>query len=66
MQSETERIVGGTIESPANSNPWQVLVMFGGSLCGGTLLSANHVLTAAHCLPANLTTSKIIAGASTW
>lgn len=63
---ESDRIVGGAVESPANSNPWQVLVMWGG-LCGGTILNSRFVLTAAHCIPSNLATSStIIAGASTW
>jgi len=63
---ESDRIVGGDVENPAHSNPWQVLVMYGG-LCGGTLLNNRFVLTAAHCIPSNLnTTSTIIAGANTW
>ncbi|GJQ66612.1 hypothetical protein Trydic_g4584 [Trypoxylus dichotomus] len=48
-----ERIVGG-IEAPRNSIPYQVglLIQASGSnfFCGGSLISANFVLTAAHCL----------------
>ncbi|TMO59826.1 trypsin-like serine protease [Pseudoalteromonas aurantia] len=43
-------IVGGT-ETPAYSRPYQVaLLMNGRQGCGGTLLSREWVLTAAHCL----------------
>lgn len=42
------RIVNG---SPANPNqfPWQASVRAGGSLCGGSIISAGWILTAAHC-----------------
>lgn len=66
-QIESDRIVGGTIESPLHSNPWQVLVYYGGAICGGTLISTKFVLTASHCIPSNTSSaSTIIAGASTW
>ncbi|QTL37723.1 trypsin-like serine protease [Pseudoalteromonas viridis] len=46
----TPSVVGG-IETPAYSRPYQVaLLMNGRQGCGGTLLSENWVLTAAHCL----------------
>ncbi|MES1193029.1 MAG: serine protease [Solirubrobacterales bacterium] len=43
------RVVGG---SPATSTavPWQVLVLPDGYLCGGAILDATHVVTAAHCV----------------
>jgi trypsin len=50
------RIIGG-FEIPPHSRPFQVEVFTfananrttGGSLCGGSLISPNYVLTAAHC-----------------
>ena len=51
VDKNSNRIVGGE-ETDANEYPWQVaLVSAGGShpWCGGTLISSQHVLTAAHC-----------------
>ncbi|CAF2143492.1 unnamed protein product [Rotaria magnacalcarata] len=42
------RIVGGH-EAVPHSWPWQVLFEAGGT-CGGTLINAEYVLTAAHCI----------------
>uniref|UniRef100_A0A6I8QPJ5 pancreatic elastase n=1 Tax=Xenopus tropicalis TaxID=8364 RepID=A0A6I8QPJ5_XENTR len=49
-----ERVIGGT-EVQRNSWPWQVSLQYlsGGSwyhTCGGSLIRANRVLTAAHCV----------------
>lgn len=43
------RIVGG---SPTTINvvPWQVLLIAGGKLCGGSIISSTWILTAAHCV----------------
>ncbi len=43
-------IVGGQDADPGEY-PWQVRVMPGGSLCGGSLIDEEWVLTAAHCVP---------------
>ncbi|MGF1784824.1 serine protease [Photobacterium swingsii] len=40
------KIING-IDTPANSLPWQVSVNFG---CGGSIISGNWVVTAAHCV----------------
>lgn len=43
-------IVGGVITEP-NEFPWQVaLTRYGGTHCGGSLISATWVVTAAHCV----------------
>lgn len=45
----SNRIVGGT-DTPITQAPWQVLVHNGdNAFCGGVILDASHVLTAAHC-----------------
>jgi trypsin len=57
-------IVGGE-EADAAEWPWQVALVTGGvQFCGGTLVSAQHVLTAAHCTE-DLTASQITALAGT-
>ena len=44
------RIVGGTPAKP-HSWPWQVSINYDGThVCGGTILSQNYVVTAAHCV----------------
>merc|ERR1712038_2109972 len=50
-EEEGDRIVGGN-EVEAHSIPWQVGLMNKGAdwiFCGGTILSATKILTAAHC-----------------
>ena len=43
-------IVGGTI-APTGAWPWLVSMRYGGShTCGGSLINANWVITAAHCV----------------
>uniref|UniRef100_A0A7N5ZWE6 Peptidase S1 domain-containing protein n=1 Tax=Anabas testudineus TaxID=64144 RepID=A0A7N5ZWE6_ANATE len=49
------KIVGG-VDASAGSWPWQVSVHYQGShTCGGTLISNQWVLTAAHCIETNST-----------
>lgn len=55
-------IVGGT-EAKQGEFPYIVTVLLGGQQdCGGTLLNANTVLTAAHCTRSDLSRSQIRAG----
>lgn len=44
------RVVGGTTASATTDVPWQALVLPSGYLCGGSILDATHVVTAAHCV----------------
>ncbi|XP_026994999.1 chymotrypsinogen A-like [Tachysurus fulvidraco] len=46
------KIVGGQ-DAALGSWPWQVIVQSATTLCGGSLISQNWVLTAAHCLKMN-------------
>lgn len=55
------RIVGG-VPVPITEAPWQVAVEGDGStLCGGSLIAANWVLTAAHCI-GSATSISVYAG----
>jgi len=45
---EDGRIVGGTVVEKG-TYPWQVRLSLGGSLCGGSIISENWIMTAAHC-----------------
>jgi hypothetical protein len=42
------RVFGGT-PGTAESTPWHVAILMGPALCGGSVLDATHVLTAAQC-----------------
>merc|ERR1712142_1198136 len=42
------RIVGGR-DAAKNEYPWQVLLYGGGFMCGGSIISKNKIITAAHC-----------------
>jgi len=54
----TSNIIGGKAVKPY-SWPWQMALHRGGSLtCGGSLLSKNWVITAAHCVEQNPTPSQ--------
>ena len=45
----SSKIVGGE-EAVPNSIPWQVALFFdGGWFCGGSIISEDYILTAAHC-----------------
>ena len=56
----SSRIVNGNT-AVANSWPWMVTILTrnGGALCAGVLISAQHVLTAAHCLNASWPASSV-------
>jgi hypothetical protein len=45
----TTRVIGGA-NATSTDVPWQVLVLPSGYLCGGSILDATHVATAAHCV----------------
>ncbi|KAL4697527.1 hypothetical protein H8959_003225 [Pygathrix nigripes] len=58
LRAMTGRIVGGALASESKW-PWQVSLHFGTThICGGTLIDAQWVLTAAHCFFVSGTTRK--------
>ncbi|XP_076449250.1 trypsin-2-like [Babylonia areolata] len=44
------RIVGGEFVRNCSIVPWQVKLIINANLCGGSIISDRHILTAAHCL----------------
>ncbi|KAL2084325.1 hypothetical protein ACEWY4_019843 [Coilia grayii] len=48
LETQDDKIVGG-FECVKNSVPWQVSLFSGYNYCGGTLISSEWVLSAAHC-----------------
>ena len=65
-QFEIEPTVHGGLESAIGAWPWAAAlgrVRIGGrftTVCGGTLISNRHILTATHCFPENPRTNEII------
>lgn len=59
------RIVGGT-DAPQASAPYQVSIMntFGEHVCGGSIISDEWILTAAHCLEWPIQYLKIVTGSN--
>jgi len=45
----SDKIVNGK-SSDYGTRPWQVLMYAEGALCGGSILTRSHILTAAHCI----------------
>ena len=64
LSANAGAIVGGEV-APIERVPWQVVVSGPSGACGGSILDANRVLTAAHCVfRATPATVKVIAGTS--
>merc|ERR1719431_97005 len=59
IPNRPNRIFGGN-ETDPNEYPWVVFLEIGrSSLCGGALISNQHVLTAAHCVDDGTTASDL-------
>nr|AEI58557.1 serine protease [Eupolyphaga sinensis] len=58
------RIVGGSTTTIQNY-PYQVSLQYGGShICGGSIISANYVLTAAHCIIGSASQHRVRVGST--
>ncbi len=53
------RIVGGT-PTQISQVPWQVAITASGNLCGGSLISTEWVVTAAHCVTEKVPASVLV------
>jgi trypsin len=56
-----ERIVGG-VEAGKGDFPYIVQIKRGGHYCGGSVINANWIVTAAHCSVATITGYEVVAG----
>lgn len=63
--TSSEKVVGGS-KTTIDKHPWQVSLRYGSRhTCGGSIINANTVLTAAHCLSGNsLSLTKVLYGSS--
>lgn len=63
-QIQTRMLIVGGSEAQPDKWPWQVAVLNSKKqlICGGTLISNEFVLTAAHCIPPGVKRLRIVAG----
>ena len=52
LPNKPSKIFGGE-EALPHEYPWNVFVTMNGMVCGGSLISNQHVLTAGHCVDAS-------------
>jgi hypothetical protein len=65
LQSSEQDIVGGT-NTTIEANPWQVSLQSssGSHFCGGSVLNANWILTAQHCVAGGSAPGRVMAGST--